>query len=59
VLAFEVVDGGECLFARSADVETNFALRARMRFLDFKPYLERQWRAAGERASERLRGSAT
>jgi predicted nucleotidyltransferase len=58
-LAFEVVDGGACLFSRSPEDETRFALRARMRFFDFKPYIEEQWRAAGERAEERLRGPAT
>jgi len=58
-LVFEVVDSGECLFARSPDIETDFALRARMRYLDFRPYLEQQWRAAGERAEERLRGATT
>ena len=58
-LVFEVVDSGECLFARSPDIETEFALRARMRYLDYRPYLEQQWRTAGERAEERLRGATT
>lgn len=59
VLAWEIVEGGQCLFARSEDVETELVLRTRMRYLDFKPLLDEQWRLAGERARERLDGSQT
>ena len=56
VLAREVVDSGECLFARSPDAETDFVTRSRARYWDFMPYRELQWRLAGERA-DRRRGS--
>ncbi len=54
VLAHEVVESGACLFARDPDVETEFVTRTRARWWDFKPYLEAQWRLAGERLAERL-----
>jgi len=57
ILAREVVDSGVCLFARDVDVETDFVVRTRARYLDFKPFLEEQWRLAGERLKERRRGS--
>lgn len=53
VLAHEIADTGICLFARNPDVETAFVVRARSRYLDFKPYREAQWRLAGERLAER------
>lgn len=56
VLAHEVVESGACLFARDPDVETEFVTRTRARWWDFKPYLEAQWRLAGERLAERSLG---
>lgn len=56
-LAHEVVDSGVCLYARTPDVETTFVTTARSRYWDFKPYLEEQWRLAGERLARRTRGS--
>ena len=57
VLAHEVVEHGRCLFARTPDLETEFVVRARARYWDFKPFLETQWRYAGERLQERHRGA--
>jgi predicted nucleotidyltransferase len=57
VLAHEVVEVGRCLFARDPDVETSFVTRTRARYWDFEPYRREQWRLAGERVEERLRGS--
>jgi predicted nucleotidyltransferase len=57
VLAWEVADSGRCLYARDADTETDFVTRARARYWDFKPFLDEQWRLAGERLEERRRGS--
>lgn len=59
VLAHEVADTGRCLFARSPDVEVEFITRARSRYWDFKPFLEEQWRLAGERLEERRRRGAS
>jgi hypothetical protein len=59
VLAWEVAETGRCLFARDADDEVAFVTRARARYWDFKPFLETQWRLAGERLAERRRGPAT
>ncbi|HYH46742.1 MAG TPA: nucleotidyltransferase domain-containing protein [Thermoanaerobaculia bacterium] len=56
VLAREVADTGRCLYADPPELETDFVTRARMRYLDFKPYLEEQWRISGERLEERLHG---
>jgi predicted nucleotidyltransferase len=56
VLAHEVVESGVCLFARAADVETDFVTRTRARYWDFKPYRDAQWRLAGERLAERSSG---
>jgi predicted nucleotidyltransferase len=56
VLAWEVVDHGVCLYARDPDIETEFVTRTRARYWDFKPYLEVQWRLAGERLAERRVG---
>jgi predicted nucleotidyltransferase len=56
VLAREVVDTGRCLYADPPDLETDFVCRARMRYFDFKHYLDEQWRISGERVEERLRG---
>ncbi len=56
VLAHEVAAHGRCLYADPPEAETDFVLRARARHRDFRPYLERQWRLAGERLEGRLRG---
>jgi len=57
VLAHEIVESGVCLYARTPDVETEFVTRARARYWDFRPYLDEQWRLAGERLAERQLGS--
>ncbi len=57
VLAWEVIDGGQCLFARDPDVETAFVTRTATRYWDFLPLREEQWRLTGERLAERARGS--
>jgi predicted nucleotidyltransferase len=56
VLAHEVADTGRFLYADPAEREIDFITRARMRYFDFKPYLEEQWRLSGERLKERLDG---
>lgn len=57
VLAHEVADSGVCLYAKSEDIETEFVTRARARYWDFKPFLDEQWRLAGERLEERRHGA--
>ena len=57
VLAWEVADSGECLYASDPDVEVDFVTRARARYWDFKPFLDEQWRLAGQRLEERQRGT--
>jgi predicted nucleotidyltransferase len=59
VLAKEVADTGRCLFAASPELETEFVVRARARYWDFKPVLEEQWRLLGERLEERRGGPET
>lgn len=56
ILAHEVADTGICLHANPPERETEFVCRARMRYFDFKPYFEEQWRMTGERLTERRRG---
>lgn len=56
VLAREVVDSGRCLYSDPPELEIDFVCRARMRYFDFKHYLDEQWRISGERVEERLRG---
>jgi predicted nucleotidyltransferase len=56
VLAHEVVEGGRCLHADPPEAETAFVTRTRARYWDFKPFLDEQWRLAGERLEERRRG---
>ena len=56
VLAYEVAESGRCLFARTPDAETEFVVRARARFWDFRPYREEQWRLTAERLEERRLG---
>jgi predicted nucleotidyltransferase len=59
VLAKEVADRGRCLYANPAEAETEFVIRARASFWDFKPFLDVQWENAGSRLEERLHGSAS
>jgi predicted nucleotidyltransferase len=59
VLAWEVAESGSCLYARDADAEVEFVTRARARYWDFKPFLDEQWRLAGQRLKERQRGPAS
>jgi predicted nucleotidyltransferase len=54
VLAHEIVEGGRCLYARSPDDEVELVTRTRMRWWDWLPVREAQWRASGERLEERL-----
>ncbi|HSK75912.1 MAG TPA: nucleotidyltransferase domain-containing protein [Thermoanaerobaculia bacterium] len=56
VLTREVADTGRCLYANPPELETDFVCRARMRYFDFKYYLDEQWRMLGERLEERLHG---
>jgi predicted nucleotidyltransferase len=58
VLAYEVATGGRCLFAREEGDDTDFVVRAILRYLDFKYYLDQQWQVAGECLAERQRGLA-
>jgi predicted nucleotidyltransferase len=57
LLAREVVDSGLCLFARTDDAQTEFVTRTLARYWDFAPYLHEQWRLAGKRVAERVRGT--
>jgi predicted nucleotidyltransferase len=57
VLAHEIAEHGRCLFARTPEMETEFVVRARARYWDFRPLLETQWRHAGQRLQERRRGA--
>jgi predicted nucleotidyltransferase len=54
VLAREIVEGGRCLFARNPDDETELVTRTRMRWWDWLPVREAQWRASEERLEARL-----
>lgn len=56
VLAHEVVRYGRCLYAATPEVAVEFAIRAAVRYWDFKPFLDEQWRLGGQRQEERLRG---
>ena len=55
VFAREVTDG-ECLYADPPEIEPEFVTRARMQYLDFKHYLDEQWRILRERQKERQDG---
>ena len=59
VLAHEVADTGVCLYSDPPERATEFVCRAIMRYLDFKHYLDEQWRITGERLEERLRALAS
>jgi predicted nucleotidyltransferase len=54
VLAHEIIEGGRCLYARSPEDETELVTRTRMRWWDWLPVREQQWRASGERLEARL-----
>lgn len=56
VLAHEVAETGRCLHADPPELEAEFVTRARMRYFDFKPYLDRQWKILGERLEARRHG---
>jgi len=58
VLAHEIAETGRCLHANPPEAETDFVVRARARYWDWKPFLDEQWRIMGERLEER-RGPAT
>jgi predicted nucleotidyltransferase len=58
VLAHEIAETGRCLHANPPEAETDFVVRARARYWDWKPLLDEQWRIMGERLEER-RGPAT
>lgn len=55
VLAREVTFG-ECLYADPPELETEFVTRAHMKYLDWKWYLDEQYRISGERLEELLNG---
>jgi predicted nucleotidyltransferase len=59
VLAYEVARTGVCLYATDPDIATEFICRALREFWDWQPFLEVQWRYAGERLEARQRGAAT
>jgi len=56
VLAHEVADTGRCLYANPPEAETDFVTRARMRYFDFKWYLDQQWTTLGDRLEARRDG---
>lgn len=53
VLSREVAATGRCLHAYPPELETEFVTRSNMEYLDFKWYLDRQWKALGERLEAR------
>jgi predicted nucleotidyltransferase len=53
VLAREVAVTGRCLHADRPELETEFVTRSNMEYLDFKWYLDRQWKTLGERLEAR------
>lgn len=59
VLAHEVAETGICLHSDPPERATEFVCRATMRYLDFKHYLNQQWRITGERLAERLHALAS
>ncbi len=58
LLAYEVARTGRCLYAAEADLASEFICRALREYWDWQPYLEVQWRYAGERLEARRRGAA-
>ena len=59
VLAHEVARTGVCLYAADADLTVEFICRALREFWDWQPFLEAQWRHAGDRLEARQRGAAS
>jgi hypothetical protein len=57
-LAFEVADSGVCLLSRTSELDLEWRCQTRLRFLDFKFYLDRQWSELGERLGDRRRDGA-
>lgn len=58
VLAHEVAETGICLHSDPPERADEFVSQAIMRYLDFKYYLNQQWKIMGERLEERLHGFA-
>lgn len=56
VLAREVAVTGCCLHADPPELETEFVTRSNMEYLDFKWYLDQQWKTLGERLEARRHG---
>ena len=56
VLAHEVVASGCCLYADPPEEEAELVARTHMKYLDFKHFLDEQWRLAGERLEARTHG---
>jgi len=57
VLAHQICEYGWCLYCRSNEDEVRFVTQSRAAYWDFKPYLDEQWRLAGNRWEARRRGS--
>ena len=58
VLAWEIVEHGECLYAADPSEHLELVTRVRSRYWDFQPFLRTQWRLTGRRLEERLRRGA-
>jgi predicted nucleotidyltransferase len=58
LLQHEVTQAGRCLYAAEPGVEEDFRARVHLRWLDWKYFLDIQWRNSGERLEERRRGLA-
>jgi predicted nucleotidyltransferase len=58
VLAREVTFG-ECLYTDPPELETEFVTRTQMKYLDWKWYLDEQYRISGERLEDLLNGLPT
>jgi predicted nucleotidyltransferase len=56
VLAHEVVVTGRCLYADPPELEAETVARTNMEYLDFKWYLDQQWKTLGERLEARRHG---
>jgi predicted nucleotidyltransferase len=58
VLAHEIAETGICLHSDPPERVDEFVGQAIMRYLDFKYYLDQQWKIMGERLEERRHGFA-
>jgi predicted nucleotidyltransferase len=58
VLAHEVAKTGDCLYAAADELRVEFLCKALRDYWDWKPFMDTQWRNAGERLEARLRGTA-